>query len=321
MATMTETNWGADPEALASLGLKLQVVRDWVTAVAKGYQTGLYLHGSGGIGKSHAVLDQLEKLGAAYRLHNSRMTAKGLYLALAGAADAVHVLEDVERLTADRDAQGVLRSALWAAGGRDRVVTWTTATGGQERFTFRGGIILLANRPLASLPELRALATRISVYRLDVTDPELAAMFHELAAQGYRQGGKTVLEPEACSEVAQHLLNECRAAQCPLDLRLLLSSYHDYLAWAADVTGCHWRDLVAARARQTASNFAAEPDTRSCEERKAYRRSVLREIMKGTGNAGEQERLYRHRTGTSRADYFRRKREIESGEFDAEAGA
>jgi hypothetical protein len=219
--------WGVDPAALENLKRKLQVIRDWVTGVARGVHSGLYVYGSGGIGKSHAVLEQFDQIEAAYKLFNSRMTAKGLFIALRDAPDAVHVLEDMERLTTDRDAQGVLRSALWATQGRDRVVTWTTATGGEESFTFRGGVILLANRPLAHLPELRALATRITVYRLEVTDAELSSMLCELAAKGYQCGGKTVLEAEKCVEVAAHLLGVCRAAECPLDLRLLLNSYRD----------------------------------------------------------------------------------------------
>src|SRR5262249_9097009 len=106
---------------------------------------------------------------------------------------------------------------------------------------------------------------------------------------------------------------------CPLDLRLLFNSYHDYLLWEADGTGCHWRDLVAVRARETASNFSSELETASNEERKAARRKTLRMSMDETDETREQERLCRERTGKSRADFFRRKREVESGEFDAEA--
>lgn len=63
--SVTETsNWLPDPAALASLDHKTQVARDWVTAVATGHQTGLYLYGPGGVGKSHTVLDQLGRLGA-----------------------------------------------------------------------------------------------------------------------------------------------------------------------------------------------------------------------------------------------------------------
>ena len=188
-----------DQEALASLEKKLHLVRDHVTAVAKGYKTGYYLYGPGGMGKSYTVLRHLESLDVPYQLFNSRMTAKGLFLTLQKAPDAIHVMEDMERLTKDPDAQGVLRSALWAQPGHDRVVTWTTATDGTQRFVFRGGLILISNRPLADLPELRAMATRIEVHRLEVSDAELAALMRELAGKGYRLDGKVGIGPEECS--------------------------------------------------------------------------------------------------------------------------
>ncbi len=71
--------------ALASLEKKLQMLRDLVTAVAKGFKTGLFLYGSGGVGKSYNVLRQLEKLEVGYQLFNGRMTAKGLFRAMKAA--------------------------------------------------------------------------------------------------------------------------------------------------------------------------------------------------------------------------------------------
>ncbi len=306
----------ADPEALASLERKMQHVRTRVTGVAKGYSTGYYLCGSGGIGKSYTVLRCLDELEAAYRRFNSRMTARGLFQALEKAPDAVHVLEDMERLTKDRDAQGVLRSALWAPDGRDRVITWTTGTGGEEDVTFRGGIIMLANRPLADLPELRALATRIATERLDVTDAEMVAFIRDLAAKGFRRGGKLLLAAPESAEVAEHMIRECRAVGCPLDIRLWESSCLDYCQWRADHSAIRWEDLILTRVRTAADHFRHEADVRSPEEKKAHRRQVVREILAQATDAGEQERLYRERTGMSRADFFRRKREVESGEFD-----
>ena len=70
------------PVDLVSLGKKLHLVCDYVTAVAKSFKTGLFLYGSGGVGKSFTVFGQLNRLGVPYQLHNSRMTAKGLFLAV-----------------------------------------------------------------------------------------------------------------------------------------------------------------------------------------------------------------------------------------------
>src|SRR4051794_16244310 len=97
-----------DSGALASLERKLQLLRDRVVAVVHGFSTGLYCYGAGGMGKSFNVIEELNKLQASFKLFNSRMTAKGLFRALGRASDAVHVLEDMERLTKDPDAQGVL---------------------------------------------------------------------------------------------------------------------------------------------------------------------------------------------------------------------
>lgn len=302
--------------ALASLERKLNVVRDHVTAVGRGYKNGLFLYGSGGVGKSFTVIRQLEHLEVAHQLYNSRMTAKGLFATFANAPDAIHVLEDMERLTKDPDAQGVLRSALWSQPGHDRTVTWTTASNGCERFVFLGGLILISNRPLADLPELRALATRIEVYQLEVSEVELTALMRELASKGYSEKGRPVLAPEECIKVTEHLLKECRAAGCPLDLRLQQKAFQTFRQSAADESVTHWEDLVAASVREATCHFRHEQNTDSPEARKAQRRNIVRELMVTTTNAKAQEEAYTERTGTSRADFFRRKREVESGEFD-----
>ena len=301
--------------ALSSLEKKLHLVRDHVTAVARGFKTGLFLHGVGGVGKSFTVLGRLERLGVVPRLFNSRMTAKGLFLALAAAPDAVHMLEDMERLTKDPDAQGVLRSALWAQPGHDREVTWTTADG-PRRFAFRGGLIMIGNRPLADLPELRALATRIEVCRLGVSDAELSALMRDLAAEGHRVRGEIVIDPEDCVRVTEHLLKECRAAGCPLDLRLQQKAFQSFLQFAADCSVSHWEDLIAASAREATCHFRHAVNTDSPEARKIHRRNALREIIAARPDSKDLARLYSDATGASRADFFRRKNEVDSGEFD-----
>jgi hypothetical protein len=305
-----------DKEALATLEKKLHLVGDHVTAVVRGYKTGYYLYGTGGVGKSYTVLRHLENLNVPYQLFNSRMTAKGLFLTLQRAPDAVHVMEDMERVTKEPDAQGVLRSALWAQPGHDRVVTWTTATDGPQRFAFRGGLILISNRPLADLPELRALATRIEVHRLEATDAELTALMRDLARKGFLLDGKVGIGPEECLQVTEYLLKECRTTGCPLDLRLQQKAFRSYLQYAADYSVSHWEDLVAASVREATSHFRHEPNTTSPEARKTLRRNILREIIDGSNDAKAQEHLYTQKTGASRADFFRRKREVESGEFD-----
>jgi hypothetical protein len=306
----------SDKAALASHEKKMHLVRDHVTAVARGFKTGYYLYGDGGCGKSFTALRHLENLEVPYQLYNSRMTAKGLFQTLLKAPDAVHVMEDMERLTKDPDAQGVLRSALWAQPGHERVVTWTTAMDGKMRFVFRGGLILISNRPLADLPELRALATRIEVHRLEITEAELTALMRNLATKGHRVLDKLVMAPEECMKVTEYLLKECRSAGCPLDLRLQQKAFQTYLQFAGDCSVSHWEDLIAASVREATCHFRHELNTASPEAKKAKRRNAVREIVSTVADAKDQELLYTQKTGASRADFFRRKREVESGEFD-----
>ena len=306
----------SEPDPLRSLERKIQVVRDHSTAVAKGFKTGLFLYGPGGVGKSFTVLRHLESIEATHVLYNSRMTAKGLFLSLGASPDAVHVLEDMERLTKDADAQGVLRSALWAQPGHDRIVTWTTATDGAMRFVFRGGLILISNRPLADMPELRALATRIEVHRLEVSEAEIVALMRDLAARGYRHRDKMALEPERCAEVTEFLIRQCHQAGCRLDLRLQQKSFQTFLQHQYEWSQTHWEDLVAASVREATHHFRHEMDETPREDKHSQRRNALREIIATTDDAAEQEKLYRHRTGFARADFFRRKHEVVSREFD-----
>jgi hypothetical protein len=307
----------ADLDALADLEKRLAVVRDRVTAVCTGHQTGFYLCGAGGLGKSYTVLKQLDDQGADYRTYNSRITARGLFDALCRDPQAIHLIEDVERITSDRDAQSLLRAALWAQPGRERVVTWTTATGGRQVVTFQGGLILLANRPLADLPELRALATRITVYRLEATDVQLAALMRKIAADGFDRDRRRV-EADKALEVAEFLIAESKKVGCPLDLRLFDNSCLDYLQWEAAQSGCHWQDLVASRVRECATHFRHEVSMATREQRLDLDRGIVRDICLETADAEERVKLWKVRTGKGQATFYRRKRELDSGEFPDE---
>jgi hypothetical protein len=314
---MTTTNAAEgrnDQEALASLDKKLLLVDDCVTAVVGHYETGLYLYGSGGLGKSYTVMKKLEELGASVKVFNSRMTPKGLFLALEKAPDAVHVLEDMERLTDDRDAQGVLRSALWSQPDKPRQVTWTTATGGEHRFEFRGGIIMLANRPLHDLPELRALATRISVHKLEISEAEMTAQLRRIAGEGFGRG-KHQLDAEKSLQVAEFVIAECKAAGCPLDIRLFDHSCLDFLQWDANNSACNWKDRVTNRINQTVLHFRHAVVTMSKEERMDSERETVHRICAQTQDGEEQVKLWKERTGKSRATFHRRKQELGHPDF------
>jgi hypothetical protein len=237
-------------------------------------------------------------------------------MALGSAPDAVHVLEDMERLTTDRDAQGVLRSALWAQPSEHRRVTWTTAEGTQQ-YEFRGGVIMLANRPLQNLPELRAVASRIIVHHHEVTDAEIIAHVRRIASMGFSRGGRH-LAPEQCKEVCEHLIDECRKAHWAIDLRLFDVSCLSFLQWEANHSMTHWRDLVSIRVQESVHSFREEQAVKTREEQLAADRAIVLAILGQTQDTAERLQLWKKHSGKSAATFYNRKREVESREFDGE---
>jgi hypothetical protein len=293
-----------DVKLLAQLDSKMAIVRDRTRSVALGYTTGFFLYGDGGVGKSFAVLSELERLQADFKLHNSRMTGRGLFDALYDFPESIHVLEDMEAIFDDRMAQGVLRSALWGQVKDDcpvRVVTWRSHKT-DLRCHFEGGVIIISNRPLADLPELNAIATRINPTQLHVSNEEAAALMREIAAKGYRRGGQQLL-PGACTEVAEYLIETSLNANRRLDLRLLVNSFSDRLQWEKGDTEAHWKELVTSRLDERVVAAKRSRAAEIADEREMARR--IKDLPRSK-RAAEWENL----TGKSEKALYRRLAEI-----------
>lgn len=303
-----------DQHQLAQMESKLQLVRDRVVAVAMGYATGLYLYGDGGVGKSYTVLEELQRLRSDFVPFNSRMTGRGLYDQLEKFPSSVHVLEDMEGLFRDKGAQGVLRSALWAqakdgsTGQLERPVTWITHAKDHE-FIFTGGIIVIGNRPIDDAPELRAVKTRIACLHLEVTGPELQALMRHVAGKGYDHAGIR-LEPAACWEVCEYLIQESLSLSRPLNMRLLINSFNDRVQWEEADANCHWKDLVAARLRERPTTLpnSVVPGSRVARKQQQY--EIVAEILAASQSPPEQVRLWSERTGHSQSTWYRRRDEF-----------
>jgi hypothetical protein len=290
---------------------RLGLVRDLVRGVAEGWKTGLYLWGGGGTSKTHTVCEHLKQLGAHWKLTNSRLTGRGLFDLLDEYRDIVHVLEDMERLCLDANAAGVLRSALWAQKGekdeqhRPRLVTWRAHKTKLE-VLFRGGIILIQNRPLDDLPELRALKTRIAYLHLQPTNEEIIAKMRAIAAEGYAHGDGT-LTPEECGEVCEHVVRRCLDTGRNLQIRVLINAFHDRLQDEAGHADSTWQDLVESQLLEEA--MARPPATERRAERIARERGIALEINQMALSSAEKQRLWTERTGNCGRGFWRRLRE------------
>jgi hypothetical protein len=290
-----------DRENLHRLEPKLKLIRDRVRGVATSIHTGLYLWGDGGTSKSYTVLEELQRLKADYVVHNSRMTGRGLVDALQQSPTSVHVIEDCESIFDDKRAWGVLRSALWSQSKKrpmERDVSWT-AYRTNIQFVFNGGIILIANRPLETLPELAALATRITVLQLVATFVEVAALMRSVALQGFSFGHDFVV-PKECLEVAEYVIERMRSLDRPLDMRLYVNGVKDYLQFKTGHSDSNWKDLIESRLHRTTILCERRVDMISRETVLAVELSQMRVRL------AEKIRRWKKKTGKSERAYWRR---------------
>jgi hypothetical protein len=297
-----------DQKHLETLEGKIQIIRDLTRGVAHGYQPGMYVWGEGGIGKSYSVISTLERSNADYLLHNSRLTGRGLFDLLMEYPGKLHLLEDCETLFADKHARGVLRSALWGqtdAQGREvRTVTWGTVAG-RLSFAFEGGIIMIGNRPLEAVPELKAVQSRIPALQLTATNQELAALMRSVSEDGFRlllrQRDLRSMCPAECLEVCEFLIAEILPLARNLDMRFLVKGFRHFVQWQDGKTQTHWKDLIRSELKQQVT----VPESQA--ERLARERQIAAEIANMPGlSAAERERLFKEKTGRSERAYRRR---------------
>jgi hypothetical protein len=302
---------GCDSEHLAQLQKKFQLVRDRVADVAKGYHAGCIVTGRGGTGKSWTATDELGRLGTPFVLHNSHLTPRALFDQLADHPTKVHLIEDAEEVTRNPIALGVLRSATWGScenreGRVERLVTWR-AHGATNEVVFEGGLVLISNRALGALPEVRALATRIPCIELTVFDDEIAALMRTVALKGYGDGN-TRLNPKECAEVAEFVISASAHHRCPLDMRLLINAFADRRQAEDRDSGLSWQDLVSSTLRGGPSVLGAVEAVGLREQQKAPELEVARDVL-GL-NRADRLRVWQERTGKSEPTLYRRLAEL-----------
>jgi hypothetical protein len=308
---------------LQSLEKKLQLVRDYTTRVALGFAPGLFVWGSGGIGKSYTVVRRLDELEANHQLLNSRVTGWGLICHLEQYPSQVTLIEDAESMYRDPRAIGVLRSALDCQrregdkGPIERWVTWAGDSSAKKtkRVLFSGGIIILSNSELPPKPEVEALKTRMPCVHLTATDEELRALMRSVSAKGYSLSGHT-MTPVECGQVCSYIEDQVHMLRSPQNMRLLMNGYAAYIQWACGQSGAHWHDMIRGEIREQALQVFTHPvaiqKPRGRDERKAEHQGIVREILGLTPDREERLKMWHERTGLAQSAFYARKAEVES---------
>jgi hypothetical protein len=180
----------------------------------------------------------------------------------------------------------------------EREILWT-AFNTDIRFTFTGGVILIANKSLEALPELAALATRITVLQLIATFAEVAALMRSVAILGFTFG-QDFVTPKECMEIAEYVIDRMRALDRPLDMRVYVNGVKDYLQCKIGHSDTDWKDLIETRLRRTTVLRERRADVMSREA------SIALELSRMEISAAERMRLWKERTGKSARAYWRR---------------
>ena len=303
MTQTLATTKAARAAALDQYRRLVALLADRVRSVARGFQTGAYIVGRPGAGKTHTVRRVLDACEADYVFLNGRVTPAALYDAIEERPDSVLVIDDVSTLFNHLQAAQILMAAVGGDPGTPRRVTYVTKAEKRETH-FRGGVIAIANRPLGHDPVAAALASRLAVLEHEPTDDMLIAFMGAEA----RKGVKDVPGRE-CLQVFEHVVEVCRGGEYRVDLRYFYKGLEDYRCWKAGDCEADWKILIqSSMHRVSAYDLPPAPATRA--ETKAAEQDVARELHERGLPRDELAREWRARTGKAMDSYYRRTREL-----------
>jgi hypothetical protein len=253
-------------------------LEDRVRCVALREQTGLYLVGPPGTGKTRVVRQTLEKLSLPFAVKNARMSPLGFFETLSRLPDHTHVLDDLWAAFSRDEFLSILLPAVDGDPKAARMVHYTIK-GTQLETAFRGGIIGISNLPLRHDPLIEALRSRIVVHCHEPDDRMIAAYMRHVARQGFED-----LSPAECRKVADFVVGESRDCAVRLDLRQYFNALRDFRSHKRGLIQTSWTVLFRANLRMVSSNFSRPLSRHEQRERDLQIvREVLRRFPKDRG--------------------------------------
>ena len=281
---------------------QVSLLADRIRSVCEGYQTGCYVTGRAGIGKSHTVMSTLESCRAPHLALNARVSPAALFDAIEEHSQSSIVIDDVPVLLSNPQGAQILMAATGGTPGSARVVTYTTRNS-RRRSVFTGGIVAISNSTLAHDAAGQALASRLTLHHFNPSDEAIAAFLTHEAESGV-QG----IPPADCLEILDHVRIICRDSDYRLDLRSFFKATADYRFWRAGNCSTDWRTLVEASLRQWTSTPVTTPLTRV--ESRENDEAIVRELHAQRLSKSELARIWKQRTGKSLDVYYRHRRKL-----------
>ena len=285
-------------ESLESFRRKLQLIRDRVSSVARGYHTSCYLVGRSGTSKSFTVKQELDRLDVPSTIQNARMTPMGLFNFIAEHPEHVIVLDDIPSLLKNDQAMQILMAALDGKPGQPRKITYKSKDE-DIHVMFSGGIIAISNLPLRSDPLAKALGSRVVMLEHEPTDEEIAAFMRHLGAKGHGD-----LSSEECLEVVEFLIAETRSYDKRLDLRHLNKAWQDFRQDKHGMSKTPWQDLVRTSLQKNASEPIILMSKRDDIE---LQRQKVRDAIRKFPNDSQAQF---ESTGLKKSTFYKRRQEV-----------
>jgi hypothetical protein len=237
-------------KCLDSLAKRESVLVAQVQSVCLGYTNACFVHGPGGLGKTHLIVTCLESIkGKEWRHHTAYSTPKALMMAIAEYPNAIHLFEDCEKMYKTDVSSSILRAACGSPKQRDRIVTYETA---HERYsvTFTGGLIIVSNEDLGRQKgPLQAVASRFKPVKWDMTVQERIARIIEIAGLGWTKAG-SIITPKECLKVAKFLIEEMLQGVTahPVDIRTYVEhALPAYLQHRDGRTLVKWEEIIRSK--------------------------------------------------------------------------
>jgi len=234
-----------------------KILKNLITALttSNNYHS-LLVIGKAGIGKTTTTLNTLKELnlkeGQHYIYWNNYITGLEFYKLLMNTNELENpkllVLDDIEETLKNQRILGLLKGALWQAGGR-RQVSWLSGTSKikESHFNFQGKIIFILNYLQLQNHFIKALIDRSFFFEMKISKPELLEMMkNEIKKPQYQ------LSQKQKAKLIEYLegIDEER-----LSLRTLQQLYNIYL-----LSPSHWQEIankiyIKGHKNQTIKNY------------------------------------------------------------------
>jgi len=223
-------------KAMAGLEMQQKQIKELVRQVVTGHQIGLWVHGRGGTGKTHSIVEAILEAKPDWKPEKLvHQTPKGLFGMLASNPEGILFLDDCTQLFRNEGVFSILRNAF-EVNSKDtkpfpnRTIKWSNSTQGDWVTDFRGSIIISSNEiPKQYSEAMTAFQTRVITFAYNPSSDEILEMMKAIASKGYARQTIGSLTPQEAMEVIDFIAEEYQAQNKPLDMRLLTKCFNSRL--------------------------------------------------------------------------------------------